>query len=394
MRRFLRIAARTWIVRLGFFAASLLPIRRRVVLATSHLAQIDGNLACVRAEMARRTPPIPVTVFARRPERGMRGRLRMAINALAAGYHLATTRLFIVDDYFFPLYVIRPRAGTTVVQTWHACGAFKKFGYSTLEKEWGADEGLTSRVRIHSNYDLCLVSSRAAAPSYAEAFRQPLERFVSHLGIPRTDLLFGAARLARTSERIRSRYALREGQRVVLYAPTFRGDNLIDARHPEGLDFRLLERVLGNDHVFLVRLHPFVRSRLRIDADLARFVIDVSGHPEVNELLPLSDVLVTDYSSVIFEYALLGRPIAFFAPDHEAYERERGFYFDFRTGVPGPIFETTEQLARYLRAGRFDTRSVDRFAGTWFDVADGHASERFVDRVVLPALSGGLGSAA
>jgi CDP-ribitol ribitolphosphotransferase len=95
---------------------------------------------------------------------------------------------------------------------------------------------------------------------------------------------------------------------------------------------------------------------------------------------------VTDYSSAIYEYSLLGRPMAFFAPDHDAYEAERGFYFDFRTGVPGPVFETTHGLARWLRAGEFDLDRVARFRAESFDVADGHATERFVDRLVEPAL--------
>ena len=108
----------------------------------------------------------------------------------------------------------------------------------------------------------------------------------------------------------------------------------------------------------------------------------------MNELMLVADVLVTDYSSAIFEYALLGRPIVFFAPDHAAYERERGFYFDFATGAPGPIFEETEPLARFLRRAEFDLARVRQFAADSFDVADGGATERFVDRVVLPALQG------
>jgi CDP-glycerol glycerophosphotransferase (TagB/SpsB family) len=83
--------------------------------------------------------------------------------------------------------------------------------------------------------------------------------------------------------------------------------------------------------------------------------------------------------------------MAFFAPDTDAYERERGFYFDFRAGVPGPVFETTEALAACLRSADFDLERVRQFAATWFDVADGHASERFVDQIVLPALSGSRG---
>jgi teichoic acid ribitol-phosphate primase len=138
--------------------------------------------------------------------------------------------------------------------------------------------------------------------------------------------------------------------------------------------------------VLLMRLHPFVRESAPIPAGLEDFAIDVSDHPDIHELMHVSDVLVTDYSSAIFEFSLLNRPMAFFAPDHAEYDDERGFYFDFRTGVPGPIFETTGELAAWLRAGEFDLARVARFRDESFEIADGHATERFVDQIVLPAL--------
>ena len=137
----------------------------------------------------------------------------------------------------------------------------------------------------------------------------------------------------------------------------------------------------------LVRLHPFIRSRTVIGPSLAGFAIDVSDYPDINELMLVSDVLVTDYSSAIFEYALLTRPMVFFAPDYEAYERERGFYFDYRTGVPGPIFETTADLAAHLRAGVFDIDRVERFRDESFDVADGHSATYVTDELILPSLT-------
>ena len=136
----------------------------------------------------------------------------------------------------------------------------------------------------------------------------------------------------------------------------------------------------------LLRLHPFVRAAGPIDPSLAGFVIDVSDHPDINELMLVSDILVSDYSSAIYEFSLLGRPMAFFAPDQDAYEGERGFYFEYRTGVPGPIFETSRELADFLRAGVFDLDRVARFREASFDVADGRATARFVDELVLPAL--------
>jgi CDP-glycerol glycerophosphotransferase (TagB/SpsB family) len=174
--------------------------------------------------------------------------------------------------------------------------------------------------------------------------------------------------------------------RVILYAPTFRGDDMTKARHPEDLDLGLLARTLGADHVLLLRRHPAARRQALAVPGREGFIIDVSDYPEVNELMLVSDVLLTDYSSVAFEFALLERPMAFFAPDADAYERERGFYFDYRATMPGPVFETTDALAAYLRAGSFDLARVESFSKTWFEVADGHASERFVERVVVPAL--------
>src|SRR3954470_10643555 len=130
-----------------------------------------------------------------------------------------------------------------------------------------------------------------------------------------------------------------------------------------------------------------VRSQTPIGRGLADFAIDVSDYPDINELMLVSDVLVTDYSSAIYEFSLLGRPMVFFAPDYAAYEKERGFYFDYRTGVPGPIFEETEPLAAYLRAGEFDLERVDRFRRASFDVADGGSSARVTDALILPSLT-------
>ena len=388
VRRRLSIQARIWSVRVGYAIGRILPLRQRVVLATSHIPYIRGNLAAIQGELARRDPPIKVITLIRFPRPGRRGRLRALGQAFGAGYHLGSARVFVTDSHFLPIYVIHRRPGTTIAQTWHACGAIKKIGYSVLDKTFGADETLTSMVRIHSNYDVSLAGSQAAVRQYVEAFRQPADLFVTDIGIPTTDVLFGGEANVRTVAAIRQRYSIPAGRRVILYAPTFRGDSMTKARHPEDLDLDLLAGTLGDDHVLLLRLHPAVRSEVQLGPQLAGFAIDVSDYPEANELMLVSDVLVTDYSSVIFEFSLLGRPMAFFAPDTDAYELERGFYFDYRAGVPGPVFETTQELADFLRAGVFDLERVKGFATTWFDVADGHASERFVDRIVLPGLAG------
>ena len=366
------VRLRTLLVRAAFGVARHLPLRHRVVLATAHADELGGNLASIRDELARRRPPVPFVVLAQSTPVGWRGRVAAAWGAVLAGYHLATATVFVVDDYFFPIYVIRPRRGTTIVQTWHGSGAFKKFGYSVLDKTFGADEALTGQVRIHSNYDVCLVSSMSVAPHFAEAYRQPIERFRADLGIPRTDVLFG-------EERIAADLASRSGGAT--RSPTVGASSCTPRRsaasgspRPATPTTSTCGSCASDSATTTSCSSGSTRSSGRappLGPELGGFAIDVSDHPDINELLLVSDVLVTDYSSVIYEFALLGRPIVFFAPDHEAYERERGFYFDYRTGVPGPIFEETAALADYLRAGQFDLERVAAFGAASFDVADG-----------------------
>lgn len=380
----LAVSIRTWLVRIGFALGSVGPPRRRVLLATAHAARLGGNLAAIHAELAARH--LPTRVLAHRTSGGWRGRLAGAVAALRAGHALARARVVVVDDYFFPIYVVRPRAGTTIVQTWHASGALKRFGHSVRDVSFGADAAVTDRVRIHANYDVCLVGSAEAATHYADAFGLPLDRFRWDLGIPRTDAFFDADARSSAERRVRDRYAIPPGRRVVLWAPTFRGDRVTEARDADALDLGAMAAALGKDHVLLLRLHPFVRRGLAIPPSATDFVRDVSGHPDINELMFVADVLVTDYSSAIFEFSLLERPMAFFAPDLDAYEQERGFYVDYRTWVPGPIFETADALAAWLRAGQADLPRVRAFREASFAVADGHATARLVDKVILPGM--------
>jgi CDP-ribitol ribitolphosphotransferase len=376
---------RTWALKLAYGLSRPLPVKRKVVLASNHSAELQGNLKFLEAELRRRAGGAEIVLLLHRARGGLLGKLATLWTGVIAEYHLATCRVFIVDDYYFPLYVVKPKSGTVIIQTWHAAGAFKKVGYSVVDKSFGATEELVSHVRIHSNYTWCLAASEASIPAYSEAFGQPAERFVT-LGIPRTDVFFEPDALASARRRVVARYGIPEGKRILLYAPTFRGDSRHAAMYKDHLELETMQQQCSEDYVLLLRLHPFVSRTVTISEAVHDFAVDVSSHEDFNELLIASDLLVTDYSSAIFEYSLLERPMLFFAPDYEEYEQERGFYFDYRTGVPGPVFTTTGELASCIQSGAFDTARVREFRERSFAVADGRASERVVEQLVMPAL--------
>ena len=389
----LRTIIRVLAARAGAAAARLQPVRERVYIAANRDGALRGNLAEIHRALTSLTP-VPSILCETGSESERRGGLPILglVSAVAhiyrRSYRVASSRLVIVDDYFFPIYPVKKRPGVTIVQVWHACGAFKRFGRATLEAEWGADQIFLKWVPIHANYDLTLVSSASIAPIYAEAFGQSVELISAAFGIPRTDALVPSPRRDAAERAVRERLGLRDGRTTILYAPTFRGADLKGAAAPELLDIAALHRALGSEYRLILRLHPFVKSAIPIPAEVGDFVVDASAEPDANEVMLAGDILVSDYSSIIFEYALLNRPMAFLAPDLAAYERERGFFFDYRSGVPGPVMEETDQLARWIQAKQFDLQRVRAFAAASFDVMDGRATERFVSDVALPALRG------
>ncbi len=389
----LRTAVRVLLARAGAALARLQPIQERVYIVTNRDSSLRGNLAEI--ERALRALPAPPTILRETGSDDERNGGVPILSLFTAtlriakrSYRVATSRVVIVDDYFFPIYPVRKRSGVTIIQVWHACGAFKRFGRATLASEWGADEIFLKWVPIHSNYDLTLVSSASIAQIYADAFGQSVETVTAVFGIPRTDALAPSPRRDAAEREMRARLGLTDNRTTILYAPTFRGADLKGARAPELLDIAALHRVLGDQYRLILRLHPFVKSAMRIPDEARDFVVDASREPDVNEVMLAADILVTDYSSIIFEYSLLNRPMAFLAPDLDAYERERGFFFDYRSGVPGPVVDTTEQLITWINAKAFDLQRVANFATESFDVMDGHATERLVEQVVLPALRG------
>ena len=273
-------------------------------------------------------------------------------------------------------------AGTTYVQTWHGT-PLKRIHRDVL---W-APEGRLDRLDADiARWDLLLSPNAVSTPRLRKAFGYDGE--VLESGYPRNDLL-SSAEQATVGADVRARLGIAEDATVVLYTPTWRDDEAFaDGRPavPLALDLDAFRRGLGDDHVLLVRAHNMVTGRSEISASPQ--VHDVSMWPDVRDLYAAADVMVTDYSSTMFDFAITGRPIVFFAYDLERFSRTvRGFYFDLLPEAPGPVARTTAEVVDAL----LNLRDVSRdHAGRYADfrerytaLEDGHATERVLARLGL-----------
>jgi CDP-glycerol glycerophosphotransferase len=268
------------------------------------------------------------------------------------------------------------------LQTWHGV-PLKRLGLDVLDRRQ-----VTGRfTRWHKqvdNWQYVVSPNRFSTPVLRQAYA--IEGEMIETGYPRDDVLAGADLEARTRA-VRQRLGLPENARVVLYAPTYR-DHVIDNRGRYRLDLQLdldsLRGALGPDTVILFRKHHYVADAVPTSPD--GFVRDVSTYPDGTELMLAADVLITDYSSMMFDFANTGRPMLFFTYDLDRYQDEiRGFYLDYVDTVPGPLLRTSDEVVDALReidavqasyAGRYA-----EFVARFCELDDGRASARVVDRV-------------
>ena len=283
---------------------------------------------------------------------------------------LATSKYIFLNDNFFPLAFMDFKKESKVVQLWHAPGAFKKFGASI------ASESSEMIKEISKNIDYLIVSSDNIKKYYAEAF-QIEESKIKSLGLPRADYYFENHKNLRQDFDLK--YPLAKNKKIILYAPTFR-DNNEDNNVFNFLDLEKFNRELDDEYILVLRLHPKIKKFFKGGIEDNEDYIDCTEFKNEQELLLISDILITDYSSIMIEFSLLNKPTIFFTYDYDRYiTKDRGFYFDFKKNVPGPVVYTTDELIAKIKNNDFDKNKIRNFRKTQFNSFDGKASKRIVD---------------
>lgn len=375
-----------YLLAMTYWLTKRLPIQsKKVVFATYRSDRLVDNFRAVYDELERRDLGYEYVFLLKRFPQSLVGQIQYVFHMMRATYELATARYFIIDDYYYPVYVSSLRKGTEVIQLWHACGAFKKFGYSVLDKSYSPDDDYLKMVQIHRNYSKVYVSGEACVAPYADAFGMTQER-IYPLGVPRTDQLLNTVRQARVREKLYDRYPEWRKKRIILLAPTFRGNGQTTAHYDQELDFEKFRRELGPDTVLLLRMHPFVLNPPIVPDAYSDQIINMTDYPDINDLMQIADILITDYSSVIFEFALLQKPMIFLVNDLQSYKAERDFYFPYESFVPGPIVSTFEDVIAWIKRGQFDTQKIETFANQFFTYQDGEATKRIVDHLLYDTI--------
>lgn len=293
-------------------------------------------------------------------------------------YDFTTSEVILLEDYFRYTSFVRLKKEQELCQLWHACGAYKKFGYSRLNGN--------ENIKIHQGYKKytkVITSAEAIRENYAEAFGISIEK-TKATGVPRTDVFFDEQCKAEKCVKFYEEYPELKNKKIILFAPTYRGKRAEDASYEFGkIEFESLYQQLKEEYVIIFKWHPALYNNLKRkhilvydESKYKDFFYDMSEKREVNDLLFVADILVTDYSSVIFDYALLNKPIIYFMYDIEQYEGGRGLYYELEEYLYGPIVKTTNDLIMAIKEEKNFKIERQKFRDKFMSACDGCATER------------------
>lgn len=299
---------------------------------------------------------------------------RSLVHLLRSIYHLATSRRVFVDNYYGFLAVTKFKEKVKCVQLWHAAGAIKQFGLKDLSIKNRSEKAYKRFNDVYNRFDHVIVGSDKMSTIFEEGFGLSEDRIL-RTGVPRTDFFYDDIKKKKVEKRLQEEFPSIKEKQVILYAPTYRDDELDSPQLMIDLD--KMYKQLKYDYILFLKLHPAVNGTF--ENKYPGFVYNVSSYSDINELLVITDLLVTDYSSIPFEYCFLNRPMVFFAYDLDEYAEKRGFWEKYEELVPGPIVKTTDDLLEIIEKKQYDLTKIEQFSNVWNKYSIGHSSKHLIE---------------
>ena len=296
---------------------------------------------------------------------------------------IGTSEYILLDDFSPNISFMNPKKNQKIVQLWHGPGAYKTFGLSRNDKK----PNFLKRYLTHRNYTKAIVTSESIRWCYAEGFGMN-EKDVIACGYPRTDIFFDKEYIKNKRNELYKKYSEFKNKKIIMFAPTYRGVSLLKSYYDyDVLDVDKIYKELHKDYIFIIKWHPGLKDskeREEFNKKIVKykdFYYDFTSYRDINDLLLITDVLVTDYSSVIFDYLLVNKPIVYFTYDQEKYKDSRGLYYPFDDYIYGEIAKDSNELIESIKKNNMMNDKRKKFNEKFMSSCDGTSTKKTYDMI-------------
>lgn len=359
--------------------SNITPKRGNRILLMSETRNMGGNLQALDERLKSRGLDKKFQIsycFSKTLEQS---KIRILLIWLRLAFLAGRQDFIFVDDYvpFFKYIDIHPK--TKLIQVWHAGVGFKSVGYARFGEK-GSPYPYDS---AHRKYDYVIVGGEALRDVYAEVFGIDRERCLPY-GMMRMDGYLNQNKICDFKKQFYQEYDFLKNKKIILFAPTFRGNGQRDAYYPyENLEQNKIYEMCGDEYVFLIKMHPFITEKISIEPAYQERIMDFSSFPDINSLFYVTDILITDYSSNIYEFSIQNKPIIFYAFDKYEYELIRSVHRTLDKYAPGKICMSLDEVISAIKNQDFEMEKLHQFVNENFDRSAGNACDKVIDNILL-----------
>lgn len=368
------ISIGTFFLNVIFSIMKLCPVQKKITYISRQMNTTPLDFQLVIDNFIKKDSSYKHVVLAKMLPKGLVGKIGYCFYMFKQMYHIATSQIVILDTYCIPISLLKQRESLIVIQMWHALGAFKKFGYSILDKEEGSSSRVAKLMKMHHHYTYVLTSSDYTAPFFAEAFHVAMDK-MKVFPLPKTDMLLNKKMKEDIQNRIYKQYPQLKGtqKKKIVYAPTFRKNNdhdLYDAV------INLINEIDFDEYELILKKHPLTTFHINDSR-----IIEDENFTSL-EMFHIADIIITDYSAVLFESSLLNKPLYFYAFDYEDYMKKRSLYVDYYQEMPGPIVQDAKELMYIIQNQDVDYEKISRFRDLMVSSTQNSYTDDFVDFLI------------
>lgn len=359
--------------------------KNKILLMSETRSPISGNLKALDERLKERGLDKKYKITYSFGKTLELSRVQLLIRWLKLSWLVSKQERIFIDDYSPIFKYIDLSKKTELIQVWHAGVGFKSVGYARF-----GFAGPEPYESCHRKYNYAIVSSKALVPVYAEVFGIDKDKILPY-GLPRLDNFLDGDRVNEIKEKLYTDYPILKDRKAILFAPTYRGKGQKVAYYPlEKIDLdKMYQLCKKYDYIFLIKMHPFVKERIKIPEEYKDRIFDFSDYDDINNLLYITNILITDYSSNIYDFSLLNRPILFYTFDLEEYELMNKVHRPIKEYAPGKICYTFEEIIDAIEKQDFEIEKLQKYKMENFDVQEKRATDMIIDNLILKGENNG-----
>lgn len=371
------IIVKAAILAMQFFYAlfKLLPAKKKITFISRQDDSPSLDFQLLKNEIKKEHPNYDVVLLCRKLTGGFVRKLLYCLHILRQEYHIATSEVLILDSYCIAASVLNHRESLVVIQMWHSVGTMKKFGYSILDRPEGSSSRIAKLMKMHCGYTYVLCAGEGYMDHLAQGFNVGKD-IIRIYPLPRVQLLQDKEYIEKKRAEILSRYPELGKRKNIVYVPTFRkaGDTGFDDAAA-----RLADAIDGEKYNLIIKAHPLAGYHGQVFDRKSEFM--TCDEFSSMDMLFVADAVISDYSCIIYEAAVLKRPLFFYTYDYDSYMSTRDIYVDYMKEMPGPISGDPAVIAAGIdKLPDYDFDRLEEFLHKYVKVT-GHETEDIVQFV-------------